>query len=153
MTPPYFAGPLEVRRIRGDRWMLLRALEYHSAVAKAQIIVPPEFITDFASVPRLPFVYWTTGGRAQHCAVIHDWLYQHAAWEDRPLADAVFREAMGVDQPEFGFEAESTAIRALMWSGVRAAGVWAWRNDKRAATLNPIWTHAGWPVRVEMAAG
>jgi hypothetical protein len=133
----------------GGRWFLLDGLRYRSEVGRCVVPVPFEFITDFASVPRLPFVYWTVGGRGRGPAVVHDWLYQHPAWEDRGLADAIFREALGVDQPDLGFEAEPAWARGAMWGGVRAGGWWAWRKNKaRAAELNPEWTAAGWPLAV-----
>src|SRR3990167_4506990 len=88
VTSPRFLGPLEVRKLAGGRWWLLRDLAYDSAVAQARIVVPAEFVTDFASVPRLPFAYWFTGNTGHGAAVIHDWLYQHPASGDRRLADA-----------------------------------------------------------------
>ena len=41
------------------------------------IVVPAGFITDFASVPRLPFVYMFFGGVGDEAAVLHDWLYAY----------------------------------------------------------------------------
>ena len=53
---------------------------------RVQLRVPSEFITDFASVPRLPVVWLLTGDRARRAAVVHDYLcslktctYQEAA--------------------------------------------------------------------------
>ena len=147
VTSPRFLGPLEVRKLAGGRWWLLRDLAYDSAVAQARIVVPAEFVTDFASVPRLPFAYWFTGNTGHGAAVIHDWLYQHPASGDRRLADAVLREALGVQQPALGHEAEPAWRRQAMWAGVRAFGWWPWRGDKgRAAGLNPEWTAAEWPA-------
>jgi hypothetical protein len=129
------------------RWITLAPLHYRSDVFRGDIIVPPEFITDLASVPRAPFAYLITGNRARGPAVVHDWLYQHPDWEDRELADHIFYEACLCDQPELGFDAENAAITRLMWAGVRAGGWWPWyRHEKRAATLNPEWTAtAAWP--------
>lgn len=135
--------------LAGERWLTLRPVEYVSLIAQCRIIVAAELVTDFASVPRLPFAYWIAGGRGRGPALVHDWLYQHPSWEDRELADAVFLEALGVDQPELGYDAEGWAMRNLMWSGVRGGGWWAWRKNKaRAARLNPEWTAAGWPLAV-----
>lgn len=56
------------------------------------ITVPAGFETDFATVPRLPFAYWLTGGCARHAAVVHDYLLTQGF--KRARADAVFMEAM-----------------------------------------------------------
>jgi hypothetical protein len=78
------------------RWKLLCELAYNSQI-HGLIIVPPGYVTDFASVPRLPFAYWLTGDTAHASAVVHDYLcsveYQRCkiSWA---RAAAVFREAM-----------------------------------------------------------
>ena len=141
-----FLDHLDVRLVGHKRWMTLATLRYESDVAKRTIVVPAEFITDFASVPRVPFAYLIAGARAPGPSTIHDYWYQNPDIEDRPLGDSVFFEAAGVNQPELGFYAESDVIRGLMWSGIRAGGWWPWmRHGKRAATLNPIWTASAWP--------
>jgi len=141
-----FLGPLDIRTAGKRRWITLSPLTYESDRYGLPITVPAEFISDLASVPRAPLAFMLTGERAPGPAVLHDWLYQHDNWEDRALADEIFREAMSVNQPEFGFEAEPAAIRILMWSGVRAGGWWPWlRHGKRRSQLNPIWTATVWP--------
>lgn len=37
--------------------------------------VPEGFVTDLASVPRIPIAYLWLGGRGKKAAVVHDWLY------------------------------------------------------------------------------
>lgn len=148
---PDFLGPLELRQAAGGTWITLRPLLYRSARADMVITVAAEFITDLASVPRIPFVYMLAGGRARGPAVVHDWLYQHPDWEDRALADAILREAMAVDHPELGFEPEPAWVRGLIWAGVRVGGWVAWRGYRtRGIRLNPEWTAAGaWPAQQE----
>lgn len=80
------------------QWVLTKPLEYASDIAKAVIIVPTGFRTDFASTPRLPVVYLVAGNVGTNAAVIHDYLY---SGESRPrvsreLADSIFREASEV---------------------------------------------------------
>lgn len=141
-----FLDPLDVRLVGPKRWMTLTAFRYESDVAQRTITVPAEFITDFASVPRLPLAYLIAGDRAPGPSTIHDYWYQHPDMDDRPLGDSVFLEAMKVHQPELGFEAETPGVRELMWSAVRVGGWWPWRqHGKRAAILNPIWTASAWP--------
>lgn len=145
MTPA-FLDPLRVKLAGRDRWITEGRFRLRSKVADRIIEVPAEFVTDFASVPRLPLAYLIAGNRCPQAALPHDLLYQHPDFDDRALADAVFLEAAGITQPEFGIEAESPAVRRLMYAGIRAGGWWAWQSHgKRAATLNPIWTASAWP--------
>lgn len=74
------------------RWRLTQDLVYDSPLLGRQITVPAGFVTDFASVPRVPFAYWIAGDTAHEAATVHDWLLALGVpWE---LAAKVFREAM-----------------------------------------------------------
>ncbi len=140
-----FDRALELRQVGDGRWVTLAPLTFRS-VRVGTITVPAEFVTDLASVPRLPLVYLAAGGRANGPAVVHDWLYQHPLWEDRKLADQVFLEAMACHQPELGHVAEPLWTRRLMYRGVRLGGWIAWRRHRRRAdALNPAWSATTWP--------
>lgn len=99
------------------RWKLLADFVYQSDLA-GKITVPRGFVTDLASVPRIPLVYELFGGKANEAAVVHDWLYTcHAT--DRKTADAVLQEAAKV--------AGVSGWRAwFMWAGVRLGGASRW---------------------------
>ncbi len=77
------------------------------------VTVPIGFKTDFASVPRLPLVYWLVGGRARYASCVHDFLYNKSG-VSRKDADAVFYEAACIGG--------SKPLSWLMWLGVRAGG-------------------------------
>lgn len=63
-------------------------------VAPGGILTAPSgFVTDFASVPRVPIVYELFGDRAHHESVPHDLLYQTNLY-NKAICDRVFREAM-----------------------------------------------------------
>jgi hypothetical protein len=121
-----FLTPLRLERVE-DRskdgrgtWKLLSDLVYESDVAGIRITAPEGFVTDLASVPRLPFAYLLTGGIGHAAAVIHDVLYSgHQV--TRKVADEVFYEALlVVGIPKWQ--------AWLMWSGVRVGGGSAWRK-------------------------
>ena len=77
----YFLSKLEVTLIDNDaaegrgEWSLDEDFSYQSDVAAMKITAPKGFHTDFASVPRLPIVFWLAGDTSTQAAVIHDWLY------------------------------------------------------------------------------
>lgn len=122
-----FRSELRVKEITDDKWMLLADLIYHSDHLNCVVRVPKGFITDYASVPRLPTIYAIAGGKGTKPAVIHDYLYHH---EGHPRADcdAVFLEAMEAD-------GQGWFIRNLMWAGVRVFGWTAYDADKPKGVL------------------
>lgn len=102
-------------------WKLLDALVYQSDVLARMVTVPAGFVTDFASVPRIPVAFLLVGDTAHQAAVVHDWLYTSHELS-RAQADAVLREAATL--------AGVPAWRAwLMWAGVRLGGFGPWEAD------------------------
>lgn len=102
-------------------WELLAPLVYDSEIAGRIFAVPAGFLSDFASVPRLPLAFLLTADSCHEAAVIHDFIYSQQQ-VSRSVADAVFREAAGVSG-EPGWKGW------LMWAGVRLGGWVAW-NDR-----------------------
>lgn len=81
--------------------------------------------TDYASVPRLPLIYWLTGGRAVLPSGVHDYLYD--CWTNeisRKTADRVFFEAMSA-----AHDPKRWITRRAMFIGVRVGGWRGWRQD------------------------
>lgn len=82
----------------GVRWELLApfvVIVNPNAEDQRIIRVPPGYTTDFASVPRLPFVYLAYANRAHLAALVHDHLYAEGGTEaDRQYADRVFLQGM-----------------------------------------------------------
>jgi hypothetical protein len=95
-------------------WLVMSDFVYQSDVAGVTITVPERFVTDFASVPRIPFVYDKLGDIAQRPAVIHDYLYSKGELP-RDMADKVLLEAMELTEI-------SWVKRKLIYLGVRLGG-------------------------------
>lgn len=124
------------------QWELTGKLIYESNTVDI-IVVPKGYVTDFSSVPRLPFVYWLFGGRGDLEGALHDFLYTAPHTNgagltiDRATADKVLRGARyscdRIDTSEY----ESVTVSALLnnawayfgawcfWAGVRLFG---WRH-------------------------
>jgi hypothetical protein len=98
-------------------WMLLLPFEakLHRGNEEEWLVVPAGFVTDGASVPRLPFTYALFGGRARKAATLHDYCYSRR--RDRAEADAIFLAAMEQEESRF--------VRGFMYAGVRVGG---WTN-------------------------
>lgn len=130
-----FLTPLRMEKAddESDQWILTDSLIYQSDVAKQTFVVPKDFRTDLASVPRLPIVFWLTGATSEKAAVVHDWLYSTRT-VSRKMADEVLAEASKV----MGVPAWR---RGLMWLGVRVGGgaYWDEKPAKDAAPAQDIY--------------
>jgi hypothetical protein len=106
-------------------WRLQTDLAYMSEIY-GLIVVEAGFETDLASVPRIPFVYWMTGGTADASAVIHDYLVSKLYPQGRiswSTAADVFAEAMK-------HEGVPAWRRALMhWAVAGADPASQWRDE------------------------
>lgn len=115
-----FLNPLSAREIGEGVWQLLHA--FYVMVCDQEIIVPPMFTTDFASVPRLPFAYALFGGLGNRAAVLHDYLYSERKF-DRETCDKVFYAALVVC-------GVSKWKAYMMYLGVRVGGGSYWDNPR-----------------------
>lgn len=109
----------------GKRWVLVSKLNYDVGCKGSgyTIIVGNGFITDFASVPRLLWLFMSCWGIYGNGAVIHDWLYWQQ-YTSRREADAIFLEAMTVlKTPKFK--------KFILYRAVRWFGAIAWHRNAR----------------------
>lgn len=117
-----FLTDLTVREIDDGTWMVVSPLDYKSDLLGVTVEVPALFRTDFASVPRVPFIFDVLGDIAHEPAVIHDWLYYIGIY-GRAKSDSVLLEAMKANDV-------SAFKRWQIYIGVRVGGWLAW-NDHR----------------------
>ena len=89
------------------------------------ILVPAGFRTDLASIPRVLWNVLPPVSKADHAAVIHDFLYQTGG-VTRADADAVLNEAMEV-------AGVARVQRWLIYAGVRVGGWKVWNAYRAAA--------------------
>ncbi len=119
-----FTDPLIVEHLDGRNWMVVEDFEYHvgSKDSKEVIEVEDGFITDFASIPRVFWIFLGSpaGGQYGKSAVIHDWLYRKGIGT-RKRADEIFLEGMEVLNV-------NKVRRTLMFWGVRLFGWSSWQG-------------------------
>lgn len=120
-----FLSPLDVEEVRPEtdpaRWRLTAPLRVE--IEGRPIEVPAGFVTDFASVPRVPIAYLVAGGRGNQAATLHDWLYSKQSSEpyDRAQADLALRAGLvgsGIEAP----------IADAMYAAVRLFGESHWKT-------------------------
>jgi len=106
-------------------WRLNRPLIYHSDIV-GRVHVPAGFLTDYASVPRIPVIYSLVGNRAHEPAVIHDYLYTVGAKPDvsQKDADRTFLEAMRLKGVPWLY-------RKMMYAGVRIGGFTKFKKETK----------------------
>jgi hypothetical protein len=115
-----FLTPLQAEEIDefAGLWKLLAPLRYQSDLLGRVIEVPADFVTDFASVPRVLGIYDLEGGRCNMAAVVHDWAYS-TQFVDRPTADALLHEAILA----CGY---GNLTAGIFWLAVRLGGASHW---------------------------
>ena len=141
---PKFLTSLVGEWIDDDRFRLTQELVYQSPIFRKQqfsagvgklidcdgiLRIPKNFVTDFASVPRVPIAYMLFGDRAHHESVPHDYIYQtHIA--PKAIADKMFLEAMGA-------RGKPWYVRYPMYQGVVIGGGSSYRSGpERFLILN-----------------
>jgi len=100
-----------------NTWELTAPLRYYSALAREIIEAPLGFRLDFASVPRVPIIWWIYGGTVHRPAAIHDLIYRTGLYPRR-TGDLIFREAIQVDGG--GRFVQDTMYMAVRIGGWRA---------------------------------
>lgn len=123
----------------GRTWVLMEPFSYdvgHESSGDT-VHVPPKFMTDFASVPRLFWIVFPQWGKYGNAAVIHDWGYWSKE-RSKEKTDLLFLEGMKV----LGVGAFT---RNVLYLGVHVFGWFAWwsagrrkaRNESRVAFRIP----------------
>lgn len=123
-----FLSPLRVEELtptsgrfwETSRFKLLEPLAAEVVGFNDTVVVPVGFVTDFASVPRLPLAYFLAGGVGDSAAVVHDWLY-YVQMTTRREADRALYELLRARLVHMW--------RAYaMWLAVRLFGWTCWRR-------------------------
>lgn len=111
----FLSDPLISPVGRGEQWRVHDDWYVQVISVEGELttfMVPAGFITDLASVPRLPGAYMLFGNRARRAAIMHDYLY--SIQMERELADSVFYGGMADEVSNPG--------RYMMWLAVRVGG-------------------------------
>jgi hypothetical protein len=88
-----FKTDLITKEVDDDWSQVLSPFIYFSERFNTTIKVEPGFLTDFASVPRVPIAYMLCGGHGKKAATIHDLNYSSAAFPKR-WADLMFYDGL-----------------------------------------------------------
>jgi hypothetical protein len=133
-----FDSYLDTREIADGVWELLQdfTVFIHTEEQTFEVIIQKGFVTDYASVPRIPFAYLLYGGIGNYAAVLHDGLYSNSSLvkvcdfdtqmrfhPDREFCDEAFQaglEARGIS----GWKSKP------MYWGVRWKGERYYQKDK-----------------------
>jgi hypothetical protein len=115
---------LYVKFLGGKMWELTAPLTFESAYGT--FTAPAGTLTDFCSVPKVPFVYEWCGDIGEQCGALHDYLYQTGI-VPKDIADRVLYIAL----VESGIGWKKAAA---MYQAVKHFGFGAWngyRNKTR----------------------
>jgi len=98
-----FTTPCRVEVIGKNLFKIIEPFEYHVGTYPSEeiISVPVNFITDFASVPRIFWPIISPIDEHAKAAVIHDWMYKYN-YAKKSRCEEIFNEAMKVlDVPDW----------------------------------------------------
>lgn len=121
-----FRSDLVVRRIIGvkNTWQLKEPLIWQK-VNRDPIVIPKNFIFDFASVPSFfQRLFPKVGARYDRASCLHDWLYASQI-TNRETADKLFKWAMRSD-------GVSKFKAWIFYRSVRMFGGFAWRKHSKS---------------------
>lgn len=120
-----FLSELCIDEIGDSLWRLHERLSYESDLLLCRVVVPEGFITDLASVPRVPIAYQFWGGRCPREAVIHDYLYRIDSHPQCSymLANRVFLEAARARNKAF-------LVRVPMFLGTVIGGYFSYHKKR-----------------------
>lgn len=91
------------------------------------LVVPAEFCTDFASIPRPLQGFLDAVNDVAPAAVVHDFLYTSQMFESRAMADQIFFDALRANGVGW--------MRArTLWAGVRLGGWIKWGKNPEEAS-------------------
>lgn len=135
-----FLGEVDLSPIKETNrrtvWKVVKSFSYFSERHNIIIGIPAGFLTDLASVPRIPIAWLLAGGTANAAAVVHDYLYHNKAlvraeteeigkrasrkWIAREICDDIFLQAM-IDTrvPAWRRELIFFAVRSFGWLAYR----------------------------------
>jgi hypothetical protein len=127
-----FDSYLDTREIADGVWELLQDFTafIHTEDQTFEVIIRKGFLTDFASVPRLPFAYLLYGGIGNYAAVLHDGMYSNSSLVS--ICDFDTQMRFHPDR-EFCDEAFLAGLEARGISSWKAKPMyWAvrWKGDK-----------------------
>lgn len=93
------------------------------------ITIPAGFVTDLASVPRVPLAYMMWGDRAHRPAVLHDYLYRSDSNPKvtKEVADQYFKKAMVLTDVKWIIY--YPMYLAVKWFGKASYGVLAVKDE------------------------
>jgi hypothetical protein len=106
-----FYGPLDIRKIGDQRWMVLDDLLFFSVKYAGVFVVPRGFQTDLASIPQAAQAVVSKVGKWDRAAVLHDAAYSNAL----------------MTQDEQRIRAVKEVADYLFWESMRADGVGRWQ--------------------------
>lgn len=107
---------LELKDLKNSKFELIS--DYNYIIENRKIKVPKGFVTDFASVPRILYVFILPYGKHSSASLIHDWLYSKECniKTTRKEADRIFLKILKEDSVNI-FKRRSMyfAVRLFGW--------------------------------------
>ena len=84
---------LKLKRVKNHAWKVIGGFSIHIDRTNESIVIPNNFKTDLASIPRLAYTLFPRSDEYDLAATVHDYLYS-IGYEKRKICDLIFKETM-----------------------------------------------------------
>ena len=122
MNYHHLSKEIEIEYVGKRKWKVVNAFEYHIDRTNITIVIPKNFKTDKASIPRIAFSLFPRSVTYDFASIIHDYLYSKGMF-DRKTCDLIFKDILClVETPKWK--------RDMMYKAVRLGGFFAYNRKK-----------------------
>jgi len=131
MNVVFVSRYIDATQLAPGVWQTNRAMYYHlleDGKPTIEIVIGANFVTDFCSVPRIPFAYLMFGGLADWAGMLHDSLY--SPWTGVCVNELVSRKVIEITR-SWADDVLEAALKAcgidwfsrkMMYAAVRLKG-------------------------------
>ena len=113
---------LKLKRVKNHVWEVIGGFSIHIDRTNESIVIPNNFKTDLASIPRLAYTLFPRSDEYDLAATVHDYLYSIGKYP-RKTCDNVFKDLLILSKVK-------KKIANLMYMAVRTFGKRHYNGDK-----------------------
>ena len=112
---------LKLKRVKNHAWKVIGGFSIHIDRTNESIVIPNNFKTDLASIPRIAYTLFPRSDDYDLAATVHDYLYSIGKYP-RKTCDLIFRDILL-------FSGVSKSRRNKMYWAVRLFGAKHYKKD------------------------
>jgi len=112
---------LKLKRVKNHVWKVIGGFSIHIDRTNESIVIPNNFYTDLASIPRIAYTLFPRSDEYDLAATVHDYIYSTGKYP-RKTCDNVFKDLLILSKVK-------KKIANLMYMAVRLFGAKHYKKD------------------------